>query len=97
MRPFLYERVDSPERAAQAASAGPGGPSHIQAPTQFVAGGTTLTDLMKIDVMRPDALIDINPAATSAAGRIEATDDGLRLGALVRMAQTQDHPAVKER
>jgi xanthine dehydrogenase YagS FAD-binding subunit len=98
MRPFLYERANSPEHAVQVAAAGlSGNPAHNQAPRQFIAGGTTLTDLMKIDVMRPETLIDINPLARTAAGRIEVTDTGIRFGALVRMAQAAEHPAVKER
>jgi xanthine dehydrogenase YagS FAD-binding subunit len=82
MRPFLYERADSPERAVKA-----GG--------QFIAGGTTMTDLMKLDVMRPEKLVDINPLANSRAGQIEVTDSGIRFGALVRMAQAEAHPAVR--
>lgn len=98
MRPFLYERADSPERAVRAAAAAPSGnPPHVQAPAQFIAGGTTLSDLMKIDVMRPELLVDINPLDRTQAGRIDVTDGGIRFGALVRMAQAEDLPAVRER
>jgi xanthine dehydrogenase YagS FAD-binding subunit len=96
MRPFLYERADSPERAVQAArpeSSGTPAPA-AQAPAQFIAGGTNITDLMKLDVMRPSVLVDINPLDRTRAGRIEASDGGLRLGALVRMAEAQEHPSV---
>ena len=82
MRPFLYERADSPERAV-----GAGG--------QFIAGGTTMTDLMKLDVMQPERLVDINPMAKTRAGQIEVTDSGVRFGALVRMAQAEAHPVVR--
>lgn len=88
MRPFLYERADSPERAVR--SAGDAG-------VQFIAGGTTLTDLMKLDVMRPERLVDINPLVGGRAGRIEETERGIRFGALVRMAQAEAHPAVRGR
>ncbi|WP_207461188.1 xanthine dehydrogenase family protein subunit M [Azospirillum sp. SYSU D00513] len=98
MRPFLYERADSPERAVQAAASGlSGNPAHVQAASQFIAGGTNLSDLMKIDVMRPEKLVDINPVGGTPAGRIEVSDTGIRFGALVRMAQAEEHPAVKER
>ena len=62
---------------------------------QFLAGGTTLLDLMKLDVMRPDRLVDINALADTPAGRIDAGERGLRLGALVRMADAAGHPAVQ--
>lgn len=89
MRPFLYERADSPERAVQAARNAPADR------LQFIAGGTTVTDLMKLDVLQPDRLVDINAMDRTAAGRIETTKDGLRFGALVRMAQAADHPVVR--
>ena len=89
MRPFIYQRVDS---AAAALAA------FVDAPTagerQYLAGGTTLVDLMKLDVMRPQALIDVNALDRTAAGRIEAGERGLRLGAMVRMADAAEHPAV---
>ncbi|SMF53410.1 xanthine dehydrogenase YagS FAD-binding subunit [Azospirillum oryzae] len=87
MRPFQYERADTLEGAVKAAGTG--------GATQFIAGGTTLSDLMKLDVMRPERLVDVNPAAGGPAGRIEATKSGLRLGAMVRMAEAAEHPAVK--
>jgi xanthine dehydrogenase YagS FAD-binding subunit len=92
MRTFIYERATNPSAAAHLAAAGPDkGKS-----TEFLAGGTTLIDLMKLDVMRPDTVIDINPIAQTAYGRIEINQHGLRLGALVRMADAQDHPDVKK-
>jgi hypothetical protein len=58
-------------------------------------GGTTLIDLMRLDVMRPEHIIDINPLAASVLGRIDVADRGIRLGALVRMAQAADHPQIR--
>ncbi len=71
MRPFDYTRAKSAAGATrQAASGG-----------IFIAGGTNLLDLMKLEVMAPDALIDINRLDLN---HIEETDDGgLRIGALV--------------
>jgi xanthine dehydrogenase YagS FAD-binding subunit len=57
--------------------------------------GTTLLDLMKLDVMQPDTVIDINPLADAGYGRIELNQHGLRLGALVRMADAADHAGIK--
>ena len=93
MRPFTYERADSPEAATRLAAVP--ADAHVRAPVQFLAGGTTLLDLMKLDVMRPDRLVDINPLADTRLGRIEAGEHGLRLGALVRMAEAAEHPAVR--
>ena len=54
-----------------------------------------MVDLMKLDVMRPSALIDINPLQRTHLGRIEFGPNGLRLGALVRMAEAADHPGIR--
>src|SRR6266436_1627591 len=50
---------------------------------------------MKLDVMRPEIVIDINALEHTALGRIEADASRLRLGALVRMADAADHPVVR--
>jgi xanthine dehydrogenase YagS FAD-binding subunit len=94
MQPFVFERAESPASAVRAAAAGRGS-SPLVSPTQYLAGGTTLLDLMKLDVMRPQTVVDINALGAGAVGRIEATPDGLRLGALVRMADAADHPAIR--
>ncbi len=74
MKPFTYERALSPADAAGAAAATPG--------ARFIAGGTNLLDLMKLQIETPAHLIDVNGLGLD---RIEATDDGgLRIGALVR-------------
>lgn len=91
MRPFAYERATD---LGQAASAGRGsGQGQTDAPTQFLAGGTTLIDLMKLDVLRPHRVVDITPLSSRYAG-IEADGAGLRLGALARMSDTAADPAV---
>lgn len=74
MKPFTYERALTPADAAGAAAATPG--------ARFIAGGTNLLDLMKLQIETPPHLIDVNGLGLD---RIEATDDGgLRIGALVR-------------
>ena len=73
MKSFTYERAQSP--AAAAAAAG-------QPNAKFIAGGTNLLDLMKLEIETPAHLIDVNHLALD---RIEPTGDGgLRIGALVR-------------
>jgi len=92
MRSFSYERVPTPAAAAKAAAAATKGGLR---PHHYLAGGTTLLDLMKLDVMRPQAIIDINPLDANSYGRIEISQHGLRLGALVRMGEAADHPEIQ--
>jgi xanthine dehydrogenase YagS FAD-binding subunit len=93
MRPFILERPQSIPAAVRAAAG-----SHPEAPdhnsVHFLAGGTTLLDLMKLDVMRPEIVVDINGLADGPLGRIEAGGAGLRLGAMVRMADAARHPDI---
>ncbi len=69
-------------------------PKAAHTASQFLAGGTTLVDLMKLDVMQPTYVIDIN-ALTNDFGAIEVRSDGLRLGAFVHMGEAADHPAIR--
>ena len=63
MRPFAYERSPDAPAAIRAAAVSPGASDkRADGRATFLAGGTTLLDLMKLDVMRPEALIDINTA-----------------------------------
>ena len=74
MKPFTYERATSARDAAAKAARTPG--------AKFIAGGTNLLDLMKIQVETPAHLIDVNGLGFD---RIEPTaEGGLRIGALVR-------------
>lgn len=74
MRSFTYERASSPAEAVAAATRTEG--------AKFIAGGTNLLDLMKLEIEAPTHLIDVNGLAFD---KIEATPDGgLRIGALVR-------------
>jgi len=57
----------------------------------FIAGGTTLLDLMKLNVENHGQLVDINMLAFKG---IEQTADGLRIGALERMSDVGEHPLV---
>ncbi|MBV8970761.1 MAG: FAD binding domain-containing protein [Sphingomonadaceae bacterium] len=91
MRPFTYETATDAPEAVRAAAAS--ADAHVRAPVQLIGGGTTLLDLMKLDVMRPERLVDVTPLY-ARFGRIEATPQGLRLGALVRMSEAAEHPAI---
>jgi xanthine dehydrogenase YagS FAD-binding subunit len=94
MQPFVFERVDSPAAAVRAAAGARSGAA-TRNPVQYLAGGTTLLDLMKLDVMRPQGVVDINALDVTPLGRIEATQAGVRLGALVRMADAADNPGIR--
>lgn len=85
MNRFDYARADS-IGAAIAAAGTPGG--------SFLAGGTNLLDLMKIGAATPERLIDISRLPLD---RIEDTDGGLRIGAMVRNADIARHPEVLAR
>jgi xanthine dehydrogenase YagS FAD-binding subunit len=86
MRPFAYQRASSPDAAIAAVD--------DARATAFLAGGTTLIDLMKLDVMRPERVVDINEMGLD---RIEIGGSTLRLGASVRMADAEMHPELRRR
>ena len=74
MKSFTYERVDSPTAATAAFARAPG--------ARFIAGGTNLLDLMKLEIETPTHLIDVSRLALD---KIEPTSEGgLRIGAMVR-------------
>lgn len=82
MRAFTYERPETPAQAAAAVARTPN--------AKFIAGGTNLLDLMKLEIETPSHLVDVNRIGLD---RIEPTlDGGLRIGALVRnTALAADH------
>src|SRR3977135_2487403 len=74
MKAFTFEREKSPAQAASAAARHPG--------ARFIAGGTNLLDLMKLQIETPAHVIDVNGLGLD---KIEPTPEGgLRIGALVR-------------
>jgi xanthine dehydrogenase YagS FAD-binding subunit len=82
MRPFTYGVARD---LGEAASAG------REAGAAFVAGGTTLLDLMKLEVLRPTRLVDLGSLPLLG---IDVGPDGLRLGALERMSDVAAHADV---
>jgi xanthine dehydrogenase YagS FAD-binding subunit len=62
---------------------------------RFLAGGTTLVDLMKLHVERPSAVVDINPLPLAEI--TERTDGGVRVGAMVRNTDMAEHELIRER
>ncbi|MYM23729.1 xanthine dehydrogenase family protein subunit M [Duganella sp. FT135W] len=85
MKAFTYQRAQSPAEAAAAAARTPG--------ARFIAGGTNLLDLMKLQIETPPHLIDVNGLGLD---QIEATPGGgLRIGALVRNTDLAADPRVR--
>jgi xanthine dehydrogenase YagS FAD-binding subunit len=96
MRPFAYQRAtDAPSAIQALAAAASANDALTQASVQPLAGGTTLIDLMKLDVMRPTAVVDINPLAASWSN-VTMDGDNLRLGALARMSDVADKPEIQQ-
>jgi xanthine dehydrogenase YagS FAD-binding subunit len=85
VKPFTYAR---PAGVAEAISAGGAKGA------RFLAGGTTLVDLMRLEVMRPSAIVDVARLPLSA---IERDGDGIRIGSMARNSDVATHPLVVER
>ena len=95
MRPMTYQKANDARAAVQALAATAGGDAALTESSILpLAGGTTLIDLMKLDVMRPSTLVDITPLAGSWS-EINLENGNLRLGALARMSDVADHPEVQ--
>ena len=87
MNPFTYARASGPEEATAAVAADHG--------AKFLAGGTTLVDLLKLGVETPSTLVDVNPLPLA---RIESLPGGgLLIGANVRNSDLANDPTVRRR
>ncbi len=88
-----FEFVRPPDSNAAIGMASKARTAQQGADVRFVAGGTTLLDLMKLNVETPGRLLDINRLPL---GKIEATPEGgLTIGATVRNSDLAYHPAVQ--
>jgi len=85
MQPFQYVHADTPDHAVEAAR---------PREARYIAGGTTLVDLMRLEVMRPTQLVDITGLAFTA---IEDVGGGVRIGALATNTDVAYHPLVTAR
>jgi xanthine dehydrogenase YagS FAD-binding subunit len=84
---FQYSRARDVADAVRQIAASPA--------AKFIAGGTNLVDLMKMDVERPEKLIDVSKLPLD---KVEETrGGGLRVGALVRNSDLAYHPLVERR
>ena len=84
MKSFVYEQASTTDEAARAVARQPN--------AMFLAGGTTLVDLMKIDVLTPDTLIHVGQLTLN---EIEVESDQVRVGANVRNSQLAWHPVIR--
>lgn len=82
MTPFTFEKVKTEADAIRAASAG----------GRYIAGGTTLVDLMREEVERPERLVDINALPL---GGVRVENGELVIGALARMSEVAAHLDVQ--
>jgi xanthine dehydrogenase YagS FAD-binding subunit len=80
MKAFSYKLAGSTDEATSTGTQ-----------SAFIAGGTNLVDLMKIDVMGPKELVDINQLPMRG---VTLDNDGLRIGALEKMAYVAEQPDV---
>lgn len=95
MRPLDFTRAQSVDQAVDCLGHGDTALSPAVTQTRLIAGGTNLLDLMKLQIMRPGHLVDINRLSLN---RIETLDGGgMRLGATARNADTAYHPLVRQR
>jgi xanthine dehydrogenase YagS FAD-binding subunit len=90
MQTFQYRRSTNVDQAVQAAARSKTAQQY--ADIRFVAGGTTLVDLMKLGVERPTQLVDINGLPLDDIA--PAPGGGLVLGALARNSAVAQHPTV---
>ena len=91
MKPFTYLRAADPHSALSLWTDN----NSAQTSVKFLAGGTNLIDLMREEVERPEALIDI--LRLPLAEIQEMSDGGLRIGALVTNSHLAAYPLVRER
>ncbi len=85
MKPFSYERPRTAAAAVTAAAQRPG--------AKYIAGGTNLLDLMKLQIESPTHLIDLQDVALD---RIEETEEGgLRIGAFVSNTELASHARIR--
>src|ERR1700761_2841992 len=94
MRPFAFERAADLTQACRMGSAT--GQGQVDAPMQFLAGGTTLIDLMKLDVLHPTTLIDLG-SLSEVREAVSYGADGLTLSAFAKMSKVASHPVVLNR
>ena len=93
MEPFSFSRATSVSHAIGAAARACACAAQQGAEVRFIAGGTTLLDLMKLNVEHPQQVIDINHLPLADVEKL--SDGRLKIGALVRNSDLAHHPIVE--
>src|SRR5258707_3602227 len=91
MEMFKFTKAADVPQAIQAAARS--NTAQQGAQVRFVAGGTSLLDLMKLNVERPTQVVDINRLPLDKVERL--SDGRLKIGALVRNSDLAHHPVVQ--
>ncbi len=86
MQPFSYKKAGQAENAVALVTP--------DAEASYLAGGTSLIDLMKLDVQTPKQLVDINPLPLT---KIEVQGNGVRIGAMASNSDVAYNPIIRER
>jgi xanthine dehydrogenase YagS FAD-binding subunit len=90
----IFEFIRPTDAVAAIATAAQSKTAQQGADVRFMGGGTTLIDLMKLNVETPDRVLDINRLPLD---KIESTPDGgLKIGATVRNSDLANHPKVQK-
>jgi len=93
METFQYTQTNSISGAIAANAAQTNGAT--SQPAKFIAGGTTVVDLMKLNIERPPSLIDINMLPLTQVEAI--SNGGVKIGAMVRNSDLAHNDLVRER
>ena len=86
MQPFSYKKVRQADNAVALVAP--------EAQATYLAGGTSLIDLMKLNVQTPEQLVDINPLQLS---KIEVQNNRVRIGAMARNSDVAYDTTIRER
>ncbi|MEH2458427.1 FAD binding domain-containing protein [Nostoc sp.] len=86
MQPFSYQKIGKVDNAV--ASVAP------EVEAAYLAGGTSLIDLMKLNVQTPKQLVDINPLPLT---QVEVQGNSVRIGAMARNSDVAYNPIIQER
>ncbi len=86
MQPFSYKKVEQADNAVALVSP--------ETQSAYLAGGTSLIDLMKLNVQTPKQLVDINPLPLT---QVERQGNGVRIGAMARNSDVAYNAMIRER
>jgi xanthine dehydrogenase YagS FAD-binding subunit len=97
MQPFTFFRPQTSQDAVRFALNVPAQAvtPDVLSPSHYISGGTNLADYMRLGVMRPSQVVDVSRLEDPRIEEIDISEAGIRFGALVSMAQAEDHPEIR--